>query len=138
MSKIKVDIITDLSGTGAPTFPEGISVDTISGNLTITGVINAVDFNSTSDRNLKKDIVKIDNALDKVQSINGYIFTYKDTNIRSTGAIAQEIEKVLPEVVDGEEGNKKVSYGNMVGLLIEAIKEQQKQIEELQSLINRM
>ena len=95
-----------------------------------------------SDIAVKENIVKIDNALDKVKQINGYTFDRIDAKqwneekednvpVRQAGVIAQEIEKVLPEVVNGEEGNKSVSYGNVVALLIEAIKEQQEQIEEL-------
>jgi len=103
--------------------------------ITSSEPINAPDFNSTSDRNLKEDIVKIDDALDKIKKVNGYTFTYKKDKTRAAGVIAQEVEEILPEVVNGEEGHKTVSYGNMVGLLIEAIKEQQKEIEELKSQI---
>ena len=93
-------------------------------------------------RQFKENIVKIDNALEKVKQISGYTYDRIDAKewneekednvpVRQAGVIAQEIEKVLPEVVQGEEGNKSVSYGNVVALLIEAIKEQQEQIEEL-------
>lgn len=101
------------------------------------GTINATDFNSTSDIRYKKDLSVIDDALNKVLSINGYTFTLKETNQRSAGVIAQEVEKVLPEVVHGDETKKTVSYGNMVGLLIEAIKEQQRQIEKLKKLLEK-
>lgn len=94
-----------------------------------------------SDARLKKEVKTIDGALDKVRSIRGvtYVRNDDDTNTTKMGVIAQEIEKVCPEVVveaDGEidgkpEKIKTVDYGNMVGLLIEAIKEQQKQIELL-------
>ena len=52
--------------------------------------------------------------------------------------VAQEVEKVLPEVVSGDEGNKAVAYGNIVSLLIEAIKEQQGQIEDLKQEIQAL
>lgn len=102
---------------------------------TFTGTVTAPDFNSTSDIRFKSDIEKIDGALDKVSLINGYTFTMNETEKRSTGVIAQEVEKVLPEAVGGTDDHKTVAYGNMIGLLIEAIKEQQKQIEELKGMI---
>jgi hypothetical protein len=52
---------------------------------------------------------------------------------RQAGVVAQEVEKVLPEVVSGEEGNKAVAYGNMVSLLIEAIKELKQEVDDLKS-----
>jgi hypothetical protein len=69
--------------------------------------------------------------------LNGYTYTRIDTNIRQMGVIAQEVMKVIPEVVLGsEETNYSVAYGNMVGLLIEAIKEQQAYINTLEDKIN--
>ena len=95
-----------------------------------------------SDIAVKTNLVKIPNALEKVCSLNGY--TYERTDyvkdkedpeapevLRQAGVVAQEVEKVLPEVVSGKDGNKAVAYGNMVAILIEAIKEQQTQIDEL-------
>ena len=86
-----------------------------------------------SDITLKKNIEVIPNALDKVMQLRGVNFDRKDIETsRQSGVIAQEVEKVLPEVVaTNDEGIKSVAYGNMVGLLIEAIKEQQQQIDEL-------
>jgi hypothetical protein len=104
--------------------------------LTHTGIMTAVDFNSTSDVRYKSDIVKIEGALDKVNELSGYTFTMNETGERSTGLIAQEVEKVLPEAVKGED-KKTLSYGNMIGLLVEAIKEQNKKIEELERLIKK-
>jgi len=105
-----------------------------SGNLTMLNNVTAY-----SDARLKKDIVKIDNAIDKVQQLNGYTYTRTDTGSRQCGVIAQEVMKVLPEVVMGsEETNYSVAYGNMVGLLIEAIKEQQEQINQLKLTLNQL
>ena len=112
---------------------------------TSTGVTVNGDVNSTSDIRYKKNIEPIDNALEKVQSLKGVTFdwdndAFKETEQtkkpefteRATGVIAQDVEKVLPEAVrENEDGFKNVAYGNMVGLLIEAIKEQQTQIDEL-------
>jgi hypothetical protein len=105
-----------------------------SGNLTMLNNVTAY-----SDARLKTDIVKIENAIDKVQQLNGYTYTRTDTGSRQAGVIAQEVMKVLPEVVMGsEETNYSVAYGNMVGLLIEAIKEQQDQINKLTVLVEKL
>lgn len=106
--------------------------------LDVNGTVTATDFNSTSDIRFKRDIEKIDGALDKVSQISGYTFTLNETNQRSTGVIAQEVEKVLSEAVGGTEDHKTVSYGNMIGLLIEAIKEQQQQIDFQKAEIERL
>ena len=97
-------------------------------NITATGTVQGAEVTATSDERLKSDIETIDNALDKVMNMRGV--SYVKQAEKGIGVIAQEIEKVLPEVVtDGE--YKSVAYGNIVGVLIEAIKEQQKQIDEL-------
>jgi hypothetical protein len=97
-------------------------------NVTATGTVQGAEVTATSDERLKSNIKTIDNALDKVMNMRGVSYTKQAE--KGVGVIAQEIEKVLPEVVtDGE--YKSVAYGNIVGVLIEAIKEQQKQIDEL-------
>jgi hypothetical protein len=97
------------------------------------GTINAVDFNSTSDRALKENFLPIENALNKVKQLTGWTYNFKsDTNKkRHAGIVAQDLLEILPEAVTGEPGNYKVAYSNIIGLLVEAIKEQQKQIEQL-------
>jgi hypothetical protein len=101
----------------------------VSGNIRATGTITA-----NSDINLKKNLLKIENALDKVEQISGYTYEFKlDDSKRHAGVIAQEIEGVLPEIVNkGNDGLLGVEYGNISALLIEAIKEQQKKIQELE------
>ena len=101
---------------------------TTSAGVEVNGTLQATEVTATSDERLKSDIQTIDNALDKVMNMRGVSYTKQAE--KGIGVIAQEIEKVLPEVVtDGE--YKSVAYGNIVGVLIEAIKEQQKQIDEL-------
>ena len=101
----------------------------LSGDFTATGNITAY-----SDISLKSNIETIPNALDKVNSIRGVTFDMYGE--RATGVIAQELEYVLPEAVfDNDDGMKSVAYGNMAGLLIEAIKAQQVQIDELKALV---
>ena len=92
--------------------PQGADV---TGAITATGNITAF-----SDERLKSDITTIDNALDKVTAMRGVTFT-KDGEVGS-GVIAQELEKIAPELVRTEE-YKSVAYGNLVGYLIEAVKE---------------
>ena len=102
------------------------------GDFTVTGNITA-----TSDRRLKSDLEVIPDAIDKINNLNGYTFT-KDEQ-RATGVIAQEVQAVLPEAVkETENGYLSVAYGNMVGLLIEGMKEQQKQIDQLKEEIERL
>lgn len=109
----------------------------VNGNLYATGDITAY-----SDRRKKTDIVTIDNALDKVTKLRGVYYNKIDDleKGRQTGVIAQEINEVLPEVVTyaADVDEYGVKYGNIVGVLIEAIKEQQKQIEELQDKLNSL
>lgn len=104
---------------------------TLNGNLTVQGTLYATDnITAFSDRRLKSNIKIIPNALEKLDKINGY--TFDMNNKKRTGVIAQELQKVLPEsVVVAENGYLAVDYGSITGLLIQAIKEQQKQIDEL-------
>ena len=111
-----------------------LSINGTSGSIVTEGDITA--FGSVSDRNRKENIVKIDNALEKVAQISGYTFNYIGDETPMTGVIAQELEEVLPEVVyetespDGTQ-SKAVRHGNIVGLLIESIKELKAEIDEL-------
>ena len=112
--------------TTAATF-SGANV-TFAGTLASGAITSSGDITAFSDMNLKSDIKTIDNALSKVSDLRGVYFT-KD-GATGTGVIAQEVENILPEVVkDGE--YKSVAYGNMVGILIEAIKELKKEVETL-------
>ena len=113
-----------------------LSTDEISGtNANFAGIVTATDFNSLSDINLKTNVRSIEDPLNKVLQIRGVNFEWKENSRSSAGVIAQEIESVLPELVYGNE-TKVVNYNGLIGVLIEAIKEQQKQIEELKKLIN--
>ena len=106
------------------------------GDIYATGNITAY-----SDIALKENIEVIPNALEKVDQIRGVTFTRKDdtNNKRYSGVIAQEIEKVLPEVVETtDEGTKSVAYGNMVGLLIEAVKELKQEVEDLKTQLKEI
>ena len=92
----------------------------------------------TSDSNLKTDIHTIENAVSKVERLRGVEFKWKDSLSPrvSMGLIAQEVERVIPEVVhEDAKGYKSVSYGNMIGLLVEAMKQQQQEINDLRSML---
>lgn len=90
---------------------------TSSGTITASGNIT-----STSDKRLKSNINTIDSALTKVNKLRGVEYTMK--GVRSLGVIAQELQKVIPELVhEDSSGHLSVAYGNLVGLLIEAVKE---------------
>ena len=96
------------------------------------GILTVVDLNSTSDINLKENIKTVDNALETISSLRGVSFDWKENGRSSYGVIAQELEKVLPELVgDGE--TKSVNYNGIIGVLIEAIKELKKEVRELKS-----
>lgn len=101
-----------------------------------TGTLSATVMTATSDRNLKENIWTIQNAVQTVKSLRGVEYTWKENGIKSMGVIAQELETVLPYLVSENENGKSVMYSNMIGLLIEAIKEQQIQIDELKGKIN--
>ena len=106
----------------------------IQGTIKATGDVTA--FHS-SDARLKSNITPIKGALDKIKTIGGYEFDWNDKSEHTghdVGVIAQEIEFVLPEVVvTRENGYKAVRYEKIVALLIEALKEQQLQIDELKA-----
>ena len=115
------------SGTSTALTFSGVNA-TFAGTLASGAITSSGDVTAFSDMNLKSDIRTIPNALDKVSDMRGVYFT-KDGEA-GTGVIAQEVENILPEVVkDGE--YKSVAYGNMVGILIEAIKELKAEVEKL-------
>lgn len=107
-----------------------------SGNFS-AGTITCVDLNSTSDINLKENIRPFENALGTINEINGVHFNWKNNSKKSVGVIAQEIEKVLPELVSDAEGFKSVNYNGLVGVLIQAIKDLSSEVEELRKKIEQ-
>ena len=89
------------------------------------------DVTAFSDERLKSDIETITNALDKVEEMRGVTFTREGR--QGTGVVAQEMQKVMPEVVHDKGEYMSVAYGNLVGVLIEAIKELEKKVEKLEN-----
>ena len=138
--------ITSTSSAG-PYYVVGAS--TSSGNLTTayvstsisynasTNVVTAVQFSASSDERLKQDIKTIKNALQKIETLRGV--SYQRNGKPEIGVIAQEVERVIPEVVytdETEYGYKSVSYDNLVGLLIEAVKELSAEVKELKAKVS--
>ena len=121
-----------------------VTIKTGSFNVEATGgfisnhEIEAPSFYATSDVRFKKNILPITSALDKVSMLQGVTYTYINSETPRIGLIAQEVEKVVPEVVrtsKGEEDYKSVEYGNLTSILIEAVKELRSQNELLQQEI---
>ena len=108
------------------------------GGVYITGVATAQDFDALSDINYKENINTVNNALLKVEQMRGVKFDWKDNGLPSAGLIAQDVEKYLPELVTSRENTKSLNYNGIIGVLVEAIKEQQKQIDELKQTIQNL
>lgn len=122
----------------------GIRTNTPSTTLEVNGDITATAYYYSSDERFKTNLTSIDSALEKILALNGYFFTRKKTWKKDMWVIAQEVEKIFPEVVNtNADWYKSVEYGNLVAPLIEAIKElddkvneQQREIVELKSVCN--
>ena len=121
----KLDVDGDINVQGTGTMPGG------------TGHVNANAFYYSSDRRLKEHIVPITDGLKKVLALRGVSFNFKnDPSQKKIGLIAQEVEPVVPDVVlTRKDGFKSVEYGNLVAILIEAVKAQQKEIDLLKKKV---
>jgi hypothetical protein len=135
--------------SGNPTIDLGSDVPSLSGNNTFAGTctfngatttlkaVVADTFTQASDVRLKENIQTLNNAVGVVNSLRGVSYTRDGKE--EIGLIAQEVESFLPQVVSTtESGMKGISYSNMVGLLVEAIKEQQKTIDELNARLIKL
>ena len=112
----------------------------VNGSVSNISIYASHDVAAYSDARVKTDVETIPNALDKVNKLRGVTFKRTDegsTDKRMMGVIAQEVLDVIPEVVNQREsdGHYSVSYGNMVGVLIEAVKELKAEVEELKKQI---
>lgn len=104
-----------------------------------TGTVAATLFRASSDEKLKSNIELISNPIQKIESLKGVNFVYTASNTRSIGVIAQDVEQLMPELVDiNIEGYRQVNYNGLIGVLIEAVKEQQKEINKLKQIIERL
>ena len=101
---------------------------TLARNTTVNGTLT-----ETSDIALKENIQPLSNVLDKVKQLTGYKYNFKDNEKASMGVIAQDVEKVFPELVHGEEGKKSLQYSGLVGALVEAVKELSAKVAALEA-----
>jgi hypothetical protein len=133
-----------LTATGADAMNAEANMTFDGSTLAVTGAITAtgdVTAFYVSDKNLKQNIVNIDNSLDKVSKLNGVYYNWTKEALekhkhlvdeKEVGVIAQEIEAVLPELVaTRKDGSKAVRYERLCAVLIESVKELKKEIEEL-------
>jgi hypothetical protein len=109
--------------------------DLVTNTLSVVGDVNATDFNSTSDRTLKKDVSKIVNAREILEQIEPVQFKWVSSGKQAYGVIAQEIEKILPDLVttNEETGLKSVAYIQMIPFLIQQIKDLTEEIDKLKN-----
>jgi len=117
-------------------YDNAVKLATASGGVNVTGTLTATtEVTVSSDVRFKSNIETIDSALDKVKAMRGVYFDkHGAEDKRSVGVIAQEMQKVMPEVVvtdDTEDKHLSVAYGNLVGVLIEAVKELSEEVEKL-------
>lgn len=98
-------------------------------------VVEAPSFNATSDVAKKENIQTISGALESINELRGVSYNLKTDKTKKThhGVVAQEIEKIFPDMVAGEEGSKSVAYMEIIGVLIEAVKDLKKRVEELEN-----
>ena len=135
--------LTGTSYNGSTATTIGINAST-SGNSNIVardgsgnfsaGTITCTDLNSTSDINLKENVQTVNNALETISALRGVSFDWKETGRSSYGVIAQELEEVLPELVNTGEV-KSVNYNGIIGVLIEAVKELSAEVEGLKKKV---
>jgi hypothetical protein len=126
----------------------GIGVTNPTQKLDVAGTVNASGgYTQVSDVKFKKDITAIESPLNKILNIKGVTYSWKTDEYKERGfsegthygVIGQEIEKVLPDVVkESPNGEKSVSYTEIIPVLIEAVKEQQKVIEELKARVKQL
>ena len=120
---------------------EAFSVGKGDTNVRATNIVYASDFSASSDIRLKKDITSITDSLEKIKQINGIYYRWNETSTAEdkdtlqSGVIAQDVLKVFPEAVSNGSEYMSVSYNKLVPLLIEAIKDQQLQIDQLKQLV---
>lgn len=112
----------------------GINKNAPTEKLEVVGNIKATTLILTSDAGLKKDIVPVENSLDKISRLKGVSFEWKDNPAdqrKHMGVIAQDVEKIFPEAVYGQNGDKGVDYPSLIAPLIEAVKELKEKNEVL-------
>ena len=131
LSRLDIDVQTNWNSTANVMKIQQNSVN-------VNGEVTAPSFNATSDLRLKENIKPLENSLNKICSLEGVEFKFKNDENKMIGFIAQEVEKIVPEVVNtanDEEKYKSIAYGNVTALLVEAIKELRQEVNDLRSQI---
>jgi hypothetical protein len=134
-------------GSGSVGYATGAGSLYVEGVLEVDGIIYGAGFVNTSDMRWKRDIVPVEDALSKVLQLNGVKYSWRSdeypeqgfSDERQIGFIAQEVEQILPELVQSDKNNYKgVSYDKVTAVLVEAIKEQQQMIDELKQEVEKL
>jgi hypothetical protein len=149
-SKGKLEVNGNINTNGIITAGSSSSKLSV-GTFTVGEIIKVVQYSSTdpiadawttySSKRWKENIRPIDGALDKAMKLRGVYFDWKETKKQDIGMIAEEVGEVIPEVVAYEENGidaKSLDYARLTALLVEAIKEQQKEIEALKAKLEKL
>jgi hypothetical protein len=125
--------VTKNVSTGNISVVNTVTTDNVTANL-----VTAIDVNTTSDVTLKYNLQQIENPIDILEKLTGFQFNWKSDGLKSYGLSAQDVEKVLPEIVrTREDGFKGINYLNLIAFLVEAVKELKKEIAEVKTGINK-
>ena len=120
----------------------GIGTEGPSEKLEVIGNVRASSFIISSDARLKTNITPLQKSLPRLLQLSGYSYDWKDESIDSSsqiGLIAQEVKSLFPELVkESENGTLAVNYTGLIPVLIESIKTQQQQIDELKKLVKEL
>ena len=137
---------TDDTSTNATYYP---LIATIAGGSTVktsssklyynpsTGTLSATIFNSLSDGTLKENVETLSSGISIINTINPVSYIWKDSGKVGYGVIAQEIENILPEIVNTNDGIKSVEYNSLIPFLIKSIQELKSEIDQLKSELGR-
>lgn len=136
-----------ITGNGYFSGNLGVGTTTPSAKLDVAGDIRATGMITPSDARFKKDIYPLQNSLQKILALKGFTYNWRTDeftdkgfdNNQQIGFIAQQVEQVLPQLVHtGTDGYKGVDYLKLIPVMVEAIKEQQKQIDELKETVAQL
>lgn len=135
------------NSASAPTDPRSLNFTTAGGVTRMKILSNgnawlSGSLSQSSDARLKKNILPLSNSLTSIQQINGYTYNWKDENRdkgQQIGVLAQELQKIYPQLVkENSNGELSVNYTGLIPVLVEGMKEQQRQIEELKLELKKL
>ena len=122
-----------MSANASGSWTSGVISDTSLSFVPSTGTLSATNFNSLSDVNRKNNITTVVDAVQTVNTLRGVEFEWKDNGNKSAGVIAQELEEVLPFLVEtSESGTKTVNYMGIIAYLIQSVKELDTRVKQLE------